>query len=242
MKKMTKLLRGHDYIAFMDFEGTQFSHEMIAIGAIVAKVDKNGMIKKFKEPFKMYVKAKNKIGHYVTNLTGITEEQLRKEGVSFRTAMEAFKKYCGIPFNKHMSFITFGNHDMRIIGQSMMYNLDGPKEICSVITKNFIDFSTYISEFCRDANYNPMSLVHYCELFDVRVEGSAHDPEFDAVSLAYLYKAVMEQKSLLLEEYMKVLQKISNIPAPIKKVVNRLAEGENVTAEEFKNAAKEYIE
>ena len=49
MKKFDKLLKGHKNIVFLDFEGTQFSHEMIAIGAIATTIDRNGRIKKAKK-------------------------------------------------------------------------------------------------------------------------------------------------------------------------------------------------
>ena len=73
-KKLLTVLKGHKVLVFMDYEGTQFSHEMIAIGAILVVIDqKTGRIKKKKAPFKTYVKAHNRIGSYVERLTGINE-------------------------------------------------------------------------------------------------------------------------------------------------------------------------
>ena len=40
---------------------------------------------------------------------------------------------------------TFGNHDMRILSQSISYNFDFPKEIVSQIQKNYFDYSVFIS-------------------------------------------------------------------------------------------------
>ena len=94
----------------MDFEGTQFSHEMIAIGAVLCTLDRYGNIKRKKEPFKIFVKSKNKIGNYVVNLTGITDDLLAAKGVSFYKAMNELRNYCGSAFKK-CSFITFGNHE-----------------------------------------------------------------------------------------------------------------------------------
>ena len=52
-KKLQQILKGHKVLVFMDYEGTQFSHEMIAIGAILVVIDpKTGRIKKKKSPFK----------------------------------------------------------------------------------------------------------------------------------------------------------------------------------------------
>ena len=100
MKKLTRLLKGRKYICFLDFEGTQFSHEMIAFGALFTYLNKNGEIVKQKKAIKYYVKSKNQIGKFVKNLTGITEKDLDKYGVDFATAMKELKKYCGFNFKK----------------------------------------------------------------------------------------------------------------------------------------------
>lgn len=240
MKKFEKALKGHKYLCFMDFEGTQHSHEMIALGAVLCTLDKKGNIKKEKAPFKIYVKAKNKVGSFVVKLTGITDEQLAKEGVSFAKAMNEFKKYCGMAFKK-CSFLTFGNHDMRILGQSIAYTLDYPKDVVSQIQKNYIDYQAVIAEFIRDDNYNPLSLVHYCELFGIKEAGNAHDPSVDAVNLAHIYQGFLDNKELVLEQYLRLLSKMNTLPEPIKKAIQKLANGEDYSANDFKKSAKDYI-
>lgn len=242
MKKLIKLLKGHKYLVFMDFEGTQFSHEMIALGAVVCTIDsRNCKIKRMKKPFKVYVTAKNKIGKYVVELTGITEEQLRKEGISFSKALNEFKKYVGLGFKK-ATFITFGNHDLKILNQSIAYNLDFPKEITSQIQRNYLDYMAFISEFIRDEKGNPLSLVHYCDLFKVKEAGTAHDPSVDAVNLANLYDAFLKNPEIVLDEYKKHLGKHTNsLPAPVAAIVKKLSEGEDVTSKEFDDELRKYI-
>jgi len=241
-EKLKKALKGHKVLVFLDFEGTQFSHEMIAIGAIATVIDpKTGRIKKRKEPFKVFVRAHNKIGSYVVELTGIDEKLLKEKGVVFDTALKMFKKYVGIGF-KNATFITYGNHDMRILSQSIAYNLAYPKDITSQIQKNYFDYSTFIGEFIRDENGNPLSLVHLCELFGLKMEGEAHDPAVDAINLANLYDAFLKNTDLVAEEYAKHLQKhTSHFPSPVAKVVSKLASGQNVTAEEFEEYIRKYV-
>ena len=241
-KNLQRSLKNHKYLVFLDFEGTQFSHEMIAIGALYVTIDpKTGRIKKRKQPFKVYVKAKNKIGKYVSDLTGITENILRDKGVHFDTAMKELKKYVGINFKK-ATFITFGNHDLRILNQSISYNLVYPKEVTSQIQKNYFDYMSFISEFIRDENGNPLSLVHYCELFGLQEAGKAHDPEIDAINLANLYDGFLANLTLVSEEYKKHLNKHnSSLPYPVAKAIKKLSNGENVTAEEFNEYIKEYL-
>lgn len=241
-EKLRRGLKGHKILVFLDFEGTQFSHEMIAIGAVSCGIDpKTGKIKRMKDPFKIYVRAHNKIGGYVSELTGITEETLRKKGVTFDTAMKELKKYVGINFKK-ATFVTFGNHDLRIINQSIMYNMHYPKEITSQVQKNYLDFSALLNEFIKDDAGNALSLVHFCELFDIKEAGQAHDPEVDAINLANLYNAFVTKPDLVASEYLKHLRLHSgSFPGPINKAVVALASGKDVTAKEFEEEVKKYI-
>ena len=242
-KKLQQILKGHKVLVFMDYEGTQFSHEMIALGAILVVIDpKTGRIKKKKAPFKTYVKAHNKIGSYVERLTGIKEDLLKEKGVSFNDAMKAFKSYCGLNFKK-ATFITYGNHDMRILGQSIAYNLTYPKDVTSQIQKNYFDYSVFIGEFIRDDKGNPLSLIHLCELFSVPEAGTAHDPAIDAINLANLYDAFLEKKDLVIDEYRKHIKTHSNhLPTPIHNAIVKLASGEDVSAAEFSEELKNYID
>lgn len=241
MKKFDRLLRGHKSVVFLDFEGTQFSHEMIAIGAVHVTLGRDGKIKKWKEPFKVFVKAKNKIGKYVTNLTGISEELLSKEGISFNEALTRLKKYVGISFKKS-SFVTFGSHDLTILNRTISYSFDYPKDVASQIQKNYIDFLAFIGEFIKDPKGNQISLVHFCQMFGIEEAGPAHDPSVDAINLARLYDAVVSNKDILLEEYKKVLGNFSHFPDPIKNVVTKLVKGETVNPDQFEEEIKKYIE
>lgn len=241
MSKLNKAIEKRKMIVFLDLEGTQMSHEMIAIGAIKCSLSKNGKIKKYGKIFKRYVKSKNKIGSVVTKLTGIDEEMLQKEGISFNDAMNEFKKYVGLGW-KNALFVTFGNHDLRIISQSIQYNFAVPKEICSHIFKNYLDFLPIISEFVKDKDNNPYSLVNYCHLFDVELAQPAHDPCNDAVNLAKLYDAFLTRKDIVFDEYKKVLGNLNHMPKPIKFVIAKLNEGNDVTPAVFDECVKEYID
>ena len=46
MQALEKILKGRKSLCFIDLEGTQFSHEMIAIGAVKVDVRRDGSIKK----------------------------------------------------------------------------------------------------------------------------------------------------------------------------------------------------
>ena len=110
-------LRGHRAVAFLDLEGTQFTHEMIELGAVLAILDPNGNVKRTLPPFRTYVKAQGQVGKIVKKLTGITDRTLAEKGVPFNEAQRLFRKYMGRYWGKAI-FCTFGTHDLRIIQQT----------------------------------------------------------------------------------------------------------------------------
>ena len=242
MKKALKAFKGHKQLCFLDFEGTQFSHEMIAFGAVLVTIDKNGYVIKKKPSMKRLVKAKNAVGKYVENLTGITRLDLDRFGISFSAAMKDLKKYCGMGFSRKISFITFGTHDLRILNQSISYNLDSPKEICQVIKSNYVDFQAMIAEFIKDEKGNPLSLSHYLDVFKLEFDGTAHDPEYDATNLAKLYDAFMRNKDIVLDEFKKNIKRTTYHPEPVNRVMQKLSNNEPVTPEDLEMFLKEYID
>lgn len=232
MKILTKLLKGRRHICFLDFEGTQYTSEMIAFGGIIATVDKNGVIKNYRKPIEFYVKAKNKIGRFVEELTGIKQAKLDKVGIPFSRALKEIKQYCGINFKKTV-FMTFGNHDMKILNQSISYNLDTPKDITEVIHHNYVDYQSIISDYVRDETGNPYSLANYLNIFDLEFSGTQHDPKDDAINLMRLYDAFSKKQDIVLKEYLKALSSTRHLPSPIKKATEKLSKGEDVSSQDF---------
>ena len=86
-----------------------------------------------------------------------------------------------------------------------------------------------------------MSLIHYCELFNIKLHEPAHDPEADSINLARLYDAFMHDKELVLEQYKKVLANNRKLPEPVLSVIRKLVKGENVTITDFEDAIREEI-
>ncbi len=242
MKRLRNLLKSHKAICFFDLEGSQYSHECIAIGAVLATFNKAGELTKIKEPFKIYVKAKNKIGKYVEQLTGISDDLLEKEGVSFAVAIEKLFNYLG-KYEKNTLFISYGNHDMTILGQTIAYNLDAPLAKCTIIQKNYLDFQAIFNEYVKDDNNNVLSLIHACEMFEVEIEEgiTPHDPASDALLLARLYNAFLTRKDIAFDRYVKVLNSLNNLPTPIESVVKDLSEGNTVDQAKYYSYIEEAI-
>ena len=106
MEAFNKLIKNKKTLVFLDLEGTQFSHEIIAIGAVKCKIDENGNIIKGKhKQFKCYVKCLGSIGRFVQNMTGISEQILKEQGVPLETAFSKFKRFVNQPFEQ-CAFVT----------------------------------------------------------------------------------------------------------------------------------------
>lgn len=236
MKKIRQILKKRNHVVFFDLEGTSRSQEMIAIGAVLVTLKKDLTIKKMKHTFYRLVKAKNPIGRYVVNLTGITEDMLKEKGVSFLEAMKDFKKYLGVHY-KDSLFVTFGNNDIRILNQSVSYNLDAPVEIIEQIKKNYWDFAGFMNAFVKDDRGQQLSLVNFCAKYEVQEAGKAHDPVVDSLNLANLYNAFILRKDLDTEEYTKTIYRGSHYPAPLVRLLQKLKEGP-VTYEDFEEEVR----
>lgn len=241
MKELAKHINNRRSLCFLDLEGTQFSHEMIALGAVKVDLRKDMSIKKYHKGYYTLVKAKNKIGKVVEDLTGIKEDALKKDGKSLRIAINEFKKYMGRDFTKTL-FVTFGSHDLRILAQSLAYNLDAPTEDVHLMIKHSFDLSEFISNFVRDENGNTYSLSNMLKVFGVEFKGTQHDAYADALNLAYLYEALLNHKDILKVEYKKVLGKMKHLPTPVQNVINKLAKGESVSPEEFDQLVEESLQ
>ncbi len=240
MKSLLKQIKNRKHLIFLDLEGTQFSHEMIALGAVKVDINRSGKILLIHKGMKVFVKPQGKIGTFVTNLTGITKEQIDKDGITFADALIQLKKYCGLTFSRSV-FVTFGNHDLRIVMQSLAHNPTANADIAKYICKNDIDLSATLAQYIKDANNNPFSLMNYLKVFGVTPEGVAHDPLWDAKNLVLLYQAAMSKNEIVFDEYLKLLGNMRHLPEPITQVVSKLVRGEDVTSASFKELVRESV-
>lgn len=236
MKEITRLLNGSKVAIFLDFEGTQYTQEIIAIGAIKCVLDNKNQIKKAYPGFKFFVKADGQVGKIVTELTGITDEKIRTEGIEFKKCMSLFEKYVG--HHTNIKYITYGNFDMRLLHQSATLSNINEDKFIRNIYKNYIDFSILLSHYVKSPRGTQLSLIDALSIFQITPEGEPHDPLFDAKNLMYLYQGMLKNKSILLSEYEKVLLNNHAYPAPIARIIKDLKTKGNTTIEDL----KKYIE
>lgn len=240
MKDLDKIIQQRKGLCFLDLEGTQYSHEMIAIGAIYVDLKKDGTVKKIGKPFYTLVKAKEKVGKVVVDLTGITDEKIKKNGISFRKAIEGLQKYLGKKFSKVL-FVTYGSHDMRIVEQSCAHNLDANYDACKQIIRNNFDFAEFFAKYCRDEHHNTYSLTNALKLFEVKFEGTAHNALDDTRNLIYLYDAFIKRGDIVFAQYKQNLSFTKHLPDPLQKVVKELSNGGTVDQAKYDSFIKESL-
>lgn len=241
MFALDRIIQNRKTLCFMDLEGTQFTHEMIAIGAFKVDIRKDGTVKKIHKGYYTLVKPKNRIGKVVTDLTGISEAEVKEKGVPFRLALEGLKKYMGRSFTKCL-FVTFGNHDFRIMAQSLAHNLDVKKDDVEIIIKHQFDFAEFLNEYIKDENNNNLSLANMLKIFNIDFEGTQHDALADTKNLVYLYDAFLKNKEIVKNEYRKRLGMFRHLPEPIHLAIEKLAREEDVTAKEFEEFIAKSLE
>ena len=231
MEIFLKETKNVDALVVMELEATSFTSEMIEIGAYLAEINKDGSIKKVHARFKRYVKAKHQVGFHVAQLTGITDEKLRNEGEDFPAVLSSFRKYVG-KFWDSCRFVTFSEHDMVIVKNTMAQYRDLNPSYARNIYRHHLDLQRLLDRYIQDQNGNPYSLTNYLKVFGLEFDGKAHDAIYDALNLLDLYKVAREGKEIFIKEYKNVLCGAKTRPV-VKEIIHMLSEGKTVTPEMF---------
>lgn len=239
MKDLKRLIGDRRTLLFFDLEATQFSHEMIEIGAIRVTIKDDYTFKKVFKPYHAYVHPKHRIGSVVTKLTGITEETLEK-AISYREVLNGLKKYLGKEFGKTV-FVCYGDQDPRILQATVENNLDADKETSRFIMKHCMDFLKFFSQYVRDEKNCMLSLSRACEVMAIPFKGKAHGALADTENLMNLYDAFLKNPQMVEGEYRKLLGRGASLPTPVAQVIARLNKGETVTPEIYQQIVKESL-
>lgn len=239
MKELSKIVKDKKCLVFLDLEGTQLTHEMIEIGAYKVILKPDCTVKKIHKPYHAYVLPKHHVGPIVTKLTGITDLQLKREGIPYRVVLEQLKGYLGKDFY-HALFVSYGTEDAHIFLQSSENNMDASTEDSRFIARRFFDLADYIGQFVRGADGNMLSLKNILNHYGVDFEGTQHNAQADAYNLILLYKAFLEKPEIAKQGYANALAH-ARFPQPVKQIITRLNEGKTVTPEEWKDLISEAV-
>ena len=234
MKVLNKRVGSSQYILFLDLEGTQYTHEVISIGAILTKVGPNGTVTATKKGFHEYVIAQEKVSKFITELTGITQENISKSGLTFAEALRRLKVYVGVPFSK-IKVCTFGIGDILMLQSSEKHQPSEEviTETVKLIKNLHIDFQALLNEYVKDDNGQGLSLANGLVKFNLRFEGAQHNALSDAINLMELYNAFQSSYEIVLYEYKKILERNKKLPRPVAKVLRYLNEGKEVTSQMY---------
>lgn len=240
MKKLSRLIGHRRTLVFLDLEGTQQSHELIALAAIKADINEDLTIKKTYKGISHLVRPKKEVGRFVTQLTKITEVDVVDKGIGYDKSMLTLRNYVGKNFKK-AAFIVFGNHDARILHQSFHHSPEADETIVKTVTQNLIDYSAFIGEFIKDQNGNPLSLINNLLVFKETFQGEHHQPLDDAKNLLLLYRRVLEHQAIILEEYLKVFKQLRHVPEPVKQLLLKIMNDQPVDKSTLIGLTKEYL-
>lgn len=246
MKLLKTILKGSKNLLFIDFEGTQFSHEIIAIGAVLVKCDDECVPCCPPKTFKCYIKSKAKIGSLVTNMTGIDKGLLESEGISFADSMEKLNDFIGED-SKDLKVLTYGNQDMRMLMSSLRHTHDSEnaeflKSFVTYLKRNTVDMGAFFSRYIRGKKNELISLIKLRDYFNIPASGNSHDPLVDSLDLYHIYLAFTTDKKLIISSYKRILRVSNIVPDPIKHIVVALLNEKTVTPEDFDKLLEKYFE
>ena len=149
-------------------------------------------------------------------------------------------KGMGSYFSKCL-FVAFGNHDFRIMAQSLAHNLDVNKEDIETVIKHQFDLAEFLSNYVKDENNNNLSLANFLKVFKIDFKGTQHNALADTLNLVYLYDAFLKNTEIVVNEYRKTLGMYRHLPEPIHLAIEKLSRQENVSAEEFESYVRDSL-
>lgn len=229
-------------LVFLDLEGTQLSHETIAIGACkyFCGPDLLPLPGKKIQVFKRLIKPQNPVGGVVTILTGITDDRLKTEGITFHKALVELMTFTKCTGKK--VYITFGNQDLNMLYQSKVRAND---QLCQDfydhIKRNWFDMQAFVSRFVHDERHMTFSQPKLLEIYEAKNLQHAHDPLYDAENLMNLFIQVIKRPDITLREFKKNLLTSKDFFIISKPFIDDLCNGKDVSSVDFNKAIEDYL-
>ena len=229
-------------LVFLDLEGTQLSHETIAIGACkyFCGPDLLPLPGKKIQVFKRLIKPQSPVGGVVTILTGITDDRLQTEGITFHKALVELMTFTKCTGKK--VYITFGNQDLNMLYQSKVRAND---QLCQDfydhIKRNWFDMQAFVSRFVHDERHMTFSQPKLLEIYEAKNLQHAHDPLYDAENLMNLFIQVIKRPDITLREFKKNLLTSKDFFIISKPFIDDLCNGKDVSAIDFNKAIEDYL-
>jgi DNA polymerase III epsilon subunit-like protein len=212
---------------FIDLEATQFSNEIISIGC----VREDG------ETFYSLVNvSKNKMTNFITELTGITKEDVS----TAPSSDEVFTKFYDwlIPDESKVQFFCYGNADLGFIRKNLNKATTVKAQMAlSVLALHLIDYSK-----CVERHFGLIKsiglkkvIAYYRQVEEVEQNHNALE---DALFLKEIYDRINEEDDVVecpFPGYEKPL-KLEVTPKPITNISRKL----NITTDKFMDETMEF--
>ena len=197
---------------FIDFEATQFTNEIIAVGC----VRDDG------EVFYSLVKPTHKITNFITNLTGITREDL----ATAPSADEVFTKFFDwINGDNNIQFYCYGDADKGFALGTLKYTSSFyAKAALGLIATNLIDYQIILKERCRLAHC--IKLIKAVNAFQGHEVEQTHDALEDAQFLRYIKECIDSQDYNLFTLFPDDIINIKQTDIALAKGIQRMKYGE----------------
>lgn len=243
MKLLKGLLEDANHLLFLDFEGTQYTHEVIAVGAVLVDCDSNYVPISEPSTFKCYVKTKAQIGSVVVTMTGITDSLLNEQGIEFSQCLTDLNNFLGNRSSK-LKVLTYGDQDKRMLTNSFkILNSPTPfqKDFVNYLCRNTVDLGAFISKYLRGKKSEYISLIHLREFLKIEPSGNSHDPLVDAMDLYHIFQVLVSKKELLVESYKNLLKTSNLLPPPVKKLIMDLDNDQTLTKEDLLRVLEGYF-
>ena len=183
---------------FIDFEASQYTQEIISIGAVTDTG----------EEFYSLVKTEHKVGNFVATLTGINQvdiENAPSPDEVFSNMFNWLQK--SLKNDEKIQFICYGDSDLGFARNTLknLKNSMTAQAMLSLIVCNIIDYAEYIKSYfglskrvslIKVANYYDSSLVqNHCSLTDAKL-------------LKFIYGKVQSGVPLVENPFEEYMQKI----------------------------------
>lgn len=220
---------------FLDFEGTQFSHRIISIGATC----ENG------HSFYSLVKpnSKYKISEFITELTGITEEDIDNA----KNAVDVFEEFYEWVMEQEdghsetgwmPEWFCWGSEDILFIKGTFSDCCASPvaRFVLGDMAGGLNDFGT---SFCNKYNIKQRGLLKVAQAFD-HTKTQDHNALSDALLLKFIYEKSEEYTKGDIKKMVARLTEVETLPPQPKWTESDLPKGTIVTISNSRKIKKSF--
>lgn len=176
---------------FTSWEGSQERNwskswekkELVQLSAIKIRLSDFKITKKIN----IYIKPVNNpiLSEYFINLTGITNNKISKDGISFRNAIKEFYNFSKKKNNKKINIYSYGN-DYTIIKENLDYHNYSSKSKYRIWENNFFDIIPFLKKNnIKTDNYTSGTLYKF---FYPNMKSMIHNAVWDVYSIYIVLK------------------------------------------------------